>query len=137
MHKSALRRFLMACVVLLAALVGGHWSASAGTTGVLNGRVVYRHALSGPNAFILAPYIDVRLISETDVSYAKTDSNGYFSFVSVTPGLYDVLPGHYGGGCFPRAEIQADQMTSVRLVMYTMESVSLDCPFREVIIAPR
>jgi hypothetical protein len=137
MHRSASGRSLLACVVLLAALLAGHGSASGGTTGVLNGRVVYRHALSGPNAFIPAPHIDVRLISETDVSYAKTDANGYFSFVSVTPGLYDVLPGHYGGGCFPRVEVEADQMTSIRLVMYTMESVRFDCVFSYNVVTPR
>jgi hypothetical protein len=110
--------------------------ARCGTTGVVSGYVLYRRALAGSDALVPAPHVDVRLIGDDGVTIAKTDKSGFFSFVSVSPGLYNVLPGRYGPGCFPLVQASADQVTAVRVVMYTTQSINQDCASRDVVQAP-
>ncbi|HYK52086.1 MAG TPA: carboxypeptidase-like regulatory domain-containing protein [Candidatus Eremiobacteraceae bacterium] len=109
---------LLAVVFYLVVLIADVVPSSAGTTGVINGRVT--DASTG----LPVSGIAVTVISNVDIESTETDANGFYSFVSLPPGDYFLLsPPNvstigYRESC-PRvmARVSADQTTAADLLL--------------------
>lgn len=127
-----MRRFAIITAALLAAAacVVSPRAATAGTTGVISGFVytMEGHPLPGATVQI----VDLPYASEPvrDSDFTKrlldartTDANGFFVFLSMDPGIYEirpVLPG-WNFYCVPRIVVYADQTSFIDLSMSDLE----------------
>lgn len=108
----------------------------AGTTGVVSGHVYGEHGqpLSGATVWVVTLRDREELYSKVSVNThesfsRKTDSQGFFDFLSLNPGYYLIEPSMSGRGpyCPPRIIVDVDQTTYVNLRMVT-HWTNIGCP---------
>lgn len=105
-------------------------AAKAGTTGVISGQVITMegHPLPGATVQIVdLPYLSVP-VRDSDfttrlLDVRKTDSNGFFHFLSMEPGVYEIRPVLAGWNfyCVPRVVVFADQTSFIDMSMTDLE----------------
>lgn len=105
-------------------------AANAGTTGTISGYVftMEGHPLPGAAVQIVDLPFANQPVREMDFSrrllaVRTTDSNGFFVFLSMEPGLYEirpVLPG-WNFYCVPRVVVFADQTSFIDMSMTDLE----------------
>jgi hypothetical protein len=106
--------------VICALVSFGAPTASAGTSGMLSGRVYVCKDFPCPpqvQGLQAAPFAKLKVTSLSGLGQLETtaDATGYFAFVSLTPGRYFVVATTQGAGigCIALARVSADQMTDV------------------------
>jgi len=123
-------------VLAITAAVAWPGVAHAGTTGVVSGHVYGEHGqpLSDATVWVVTLWDREELYSKVSVktheSFSrKTDSQGFFEFLSLNPGYYLIEPSMSGRApfCAPRIVVDADQTTYVNLSMFT-HLMPLGCP---------
>jgi hypothetical protein len=119
-------RSIILCAVAAAVLSLSPAAGFAGTTGVISGTVYD----CGPLAQCVepmprVPFAKVNISNVLGVYTATTDANGFFSFVSVTPGLYYVAAAKdgYGSWCAALAKVAADEVTGVVVSVTTQRFI--------------
>jgi len=105
-------------------------AATAGTTGVISGYVMTMegHPLPGATVQIVdLPYAGQPV---RDVDFGRrlldartTDSNGFFVFLSMNPGIYEIRPVMSGWNfyCVPRIVVFADETSFIDMSMTDLE----------------
>jgi len=127
-----MRRFNIAAAAVLTAVACALFphAAQAGTTGVISGFVftMEGHPLPGAAVQIVdLPYANqpVRAMDFTRrlLAVRKTDSNGFFVFLSMDPGIYEIRPVLAGWNfyCVPRVVVFADQTSFIDMSMTDLE----------------
>jgi hypothetical protein len=121
--------------VICALISFGAQTASAGTTGMLSGRVYVCDDLSFQCAAPpkqTAPFVKVKITSLSGLGELETtaDKNGFFSFVSLTPDRYFVTSWGQRGqrmGCAAFARVSADQLTSANITVLSKNIFDYHC----------
>jgi hypothetical protein len=119
-----------AALLVAAACVFPPTSATAGTTGVISGQVLTMegHPLPGATVQVVdLPYASMP-VRESDfrtrlLDARTTDTNGFFHFLSMEPGIYEIRPVLAGWNfyCVPRVVVFADQTSFIDLSMSDLE----------------
>lgn len=119
-----------AALLVAAACAFTRTTAGAGTTGVISGQVLTMegHPLPGATVQIVdLPYATMPL-RDSDfttrlLDARKTDANGFFHFLSMEPGIYEIRPVLSGWNfyCVPRVVVFADQTSFIDLSMSDLE----------------
>jgi len=104
--------------------------ANAGTTGTISGYVFTMEGHPLPGAAV--QIVDLPYASEPvrDIDFTRrildvrtTDSNGFFVFLSMDPGLYEIRPvlAGWNFNCVPRVVVFADQTSFIDMSMTDLE----------------
>ena len=127
MRRSAI---VTATLLAAAACVFLPRTAIAGTTGVISGQVMTMegHPLPGATVQVVdLPYAS-EPVRESDfltrlLDARKTDANGFFHFLSLEPGIYEIRPvlAGWNFSCVPRVVVFADQTSFIDLSMSDLE----------------
>lgn len=106
------------------------FAAKAGTTGVISGYVftMEGHPLPGAAVQIVdLPYAS-QPVRDLDfnrrlLAVRTTDANGFFVFLSMDPGIYEIRPVLAGWNfyCVPRIVVFADQTSFIDMSMSDLE----------------
>ena len=127
-----MRRFAIAAAAVLMAGVSAFipLNAKAGTTGVISGYVftMEGHPLPGAAVQVVdLPYAGQPVrdldFSRRLLAVRKTDANGFFVFLSMEPGIYEIRPVLAGWNfyCVPRVVVFADQTSFIDMSMTDLE----------------
>ena len=127
-----MRRFAVAAsaVLIAGACLLPPIAARAGTTGTISGYVFTMEGHPLPGAAV--QIVDLPYASEPSrdndfnkrlLAVRTTDSNGFFVFLSMEPGLYEIRPVLAGWNfdCVPRVVVFADQTSFIDLSMTDLE----------------